>query len=438
MNISNSLLRVISESIDADSAVLENFARSIWENPETGYREKKTSERAVGLFEDVGYSVKKPYAITGFKAELDTGRPGPAVALLGELDALILPSHPASDKETGAIHACGHFLQIASLAGAARALKKALETGSIELAGKIIFAGCPAEECVEVDFRRKLIAEGKIRFLGGKQNMIAEGAFDDCALAIMCHAGGGSFNAMDSNGFVKKLIEFRGKSCHAASPQNGINALNAANLAMHGLALMRETFSNDPTIRVHGIITHGGDSANIVPDRVTMEYQIRTNTSEKLAQLSSRVDNLLTHCAAALGAEVAIETLPGYMPMKNSSELLKVFNQAARDVFPERNPESVAYYDPGCTDMGDISMLIPAIHPFYPAITGGVHSVSFDVPDMKKAVADGAKLLAFTAARLLINDADEAKKIIASEKGSFITREEYLLRLANFDTSDGI
>ena len=193
------------------------------------------------------------------RADLIGAKPGPSLAICGEMDSLILPSHPECDPATGAVHACGHNSHIATMLGAAIGLVQA--NAQNDISGKVAFIPCPAEECIETEWRSKLIKEGKIKALGGKASLILEGVFDDIDMSIMNHLGCAGYSVLDNNGFCMKNVTFHGKSAHAAgSPQHSINALSAANLALHALALLRETYSGDQYIRSHGILTHGGMS----------------------------------------------------------------------------------------------------------------------------------------------------------------------------------
>ena len=170
-------------------------------------------------------------AVTGCRAELDTGRKGLTIAVLGELDALCLPGHPNADLETGAAHACGHNFQIATMLGTAIALTQA--SIKDKLVGKIVFIAVPAEESLADKECETLIKTGKIKFSGGKQEMIRLGVFDDVDAAIMVHSSNQYQCPASYNGYFRKKIIFKGKSVHAAfCPEDGVNALYAANIAL--------------------------------------------------------------------------------------------------------------------------------------------------------------------------------------------------------------
>ena len=144
--------------------------RDLWNMPETGYFEYKTNDYMIKAFEKMGYELTKAENITGFYTVVDTGKPGPTVLVLAELDALICPTHPECDKETGAVHCCGHHVQCATMLGIASALK---EKEVLEgLSGKIKLCVVPAEEGIEQSRRKELVKQGIIKYLSGKSEFI--------------------------------------------------------------------------------------------------------------------------------------------------------------------------------------------------------------------------------------------------------------------------
>ena len=186
---------------------------------------------------------------------------------MGELDALMMPSHCHADPVTGAAHACGHHAQMAMVIGAATGL---IESGAMNhLDGDVAFLAVPAEEAIELAFRQELVRQGKIRFVGGKQEFIRLGVFNDIDAVLCGHLSNtgeiGRFRyGANYNGVLCKTVKFSGESCHAAlAPQMGINALQAAVNAIIGINSIRETLPEAEYARIHYIITKGGDSPNI-------------------------------------------------------------------------------------------------------------------------------------------------------------------------------
>ena len=419
MNI-NDIRRNLKETIQEYADEIISVGEHIWKNPEPGYREFKTSEFLADKFRALGLEVRTGLAITGFRADLDTGRPGPTVAILGELDSLILPNHPQCDKTTGAVHACGHNSSAASFYGAALTL---IKSGAVKhLCGKIAFIATPAEEGIELDYRKSLIKQGKIKSIAGKSQLIREGVFDDIDIAYMQHLDK-SFTVNGSNGAINKKIIFHGKSCHAAAPEDGRNALNAMTLALNAIALLRESYSKDSYIRIHGIITNGGDTVNIIPDTVTMEYMLRAIKPEQLLELNERFDKVVMYAAKAAECEAEIESLNGYMPIKCNEELAKVMVESARYIYDDNLIRADLPPGEGSTDMGDVSLVVPAIHAHAPGADGVCHGTDYFIADKTQAYVNTSLLNAIIAVDLLAGDGETGRKIAATRKNCMTTAE---------------
>ncbi len=401
----------------------------VWKNPEPGYREYKTSKYAVDKSRSLGLEVRDKLAITGMRADLDSGRPGPVLALLGEMDSLIIPSHPECDKSTGAVHACGHNSHITAMVGAAMAL---VDSGAAEdFSGKVAFIGTPAEECIEIDWRNQLMSEGKIGAIGGKAELIREGVFDDVDMAIMNHIGARThYGTQDHNGFVCKSVSFRGRSCHAARPSGGVNAMHAATLAIHALGLLNATFPDEA--RVHGIITSGGNVVNVIPDRSGLEYMLRAPTLEAVEELSRSFDRAMKGAAMAMGAAVEIKTSAGYMPLFNDLELSRIFIDLVKEnITTDTEFRIKSVFAKSSTDMGDLSVIMPAVHCDIPGSSGSSHGKDYVIADKWKAYVDNAKLLALMAVELLYGDAGRGRAIAANREGK-ISIQDYLARMNAF------
>ncbi|MBP5638119.1 MAG: amidohydrolase [Victivallales bacterium] len=412
----------VRAAIEARKDEIINVGRFIWKNPEPGYREVKTSAFLVDKLRSLGLTVKTGLALTGFRADIDTGKPGPTVAIIGELDSLIIPTHPECDKVTGAVHSCGHNASATSVFGAAIGVLAAVKTG--EICGKIALIGAPAEEGIEMDYRLGLIEAGKISCISGKSELICEGVFNDVDAACMHHLAR-KFGYKDHNGCVNKRIAFHGKSCHAASPHNGINALNASSLAQHAIGLMREAYSNSSRIRIHGIITNGGNAVNVLPDTVTMEYMLRAPSLEEILALNERFDRIVMHAAHAAECTATIETIPGYMPLHNDDDLGAIENKMVHCLFPDAPFDANQSFDAGCTDMGDLALVVPSVEAAIPGAAGMGHGADYRVQDETMAYVVNSELNTLLAVELLYGDGVRGKEI-ASHKSHLMPVDEYI------------
>ncbi|MGH7385737.1 MAG: amidohydrolase, partial [Candidatus Rokuibacteriota bacterium] len=362
------------------------------------------------------------------RAEVAGAKEGPTFALLGELDGLVVAGHPIADPETGAAHACGHNAQMAGLLGAAMGL---LEARALEhLAGRVVFFAVPAEEYGDVEWRVQQARAGHIEFLGGKPELLRLGHFDDVDLAMMIHTTSQpdmkkAAVAASNNGCIVKTVRYIGRASHAGgAPHLGVNALYAANIGLSAINALRETFRDEDSIRVHPIITHGGSQVNVIPGEVRLETYVRGRTVEAILDANRRVDRALKAGALALGAQVEIETLPGYLPLFNHMGMAQQFkaNAAARlgaDQVAESGHRS------GSTDMGDISHVMPTLHPYMGGAVGGGHGADYAIADPRVAYVEPAKQLALMAVDLLWGDAGAARDILGAWKPR-MTKTEYL------------
>ena len=390
-------------AIDEARPAIFAWGERIASQPELGFKEKKTSQLVRGAFDALGIPYEYPLALTGVKGSL-AGRPGPVnVCLVGELDAVVCVGHPGAEPSTQAAHACGHNAQVAALLGAACGLAK---SGVMEhLWGGVRFFAVPAEEYIDLEYRRHLAGTGAIRHLSGKRQLLAEGAFDDISMAMMIHAMAEAppprLQLMcGSLGFVAKEIFFHGKEAHGSEPHKGVNALNAAMLALMGIHANRETFRDEDGIRVHPIVTDGGDVVNSVPARVTMETYVRGRSAPAIADAAHKVDRAVHGAAMSVGASAEIRDMAGYLPLAQDAALSRVFEENARAMLPGEGIFAGGDMA-GSTDMGDLSHLIPCIHPLMGGFSGALHSREFGVADPEAAYILPAKLLAMTAVDLL-------------------------------------
>lgn len=415
--------------IDAHREQIIGLAQAIYADPEIGYREYNTAKRVREAFEQIGVPYQAGLALTGIKGELRGGAgPGPSVAIMGELDALIVPDHKDAHPERGTAHACGHNGQIGSMFGATIGLQA---EGVLDaLSGRIVPMAVPAEECIDIEGRLRLRAEGKLEFIVGKAEFIKIGAFDDVDMAMIVHTSSnpqdGKFGISQSNnGAIIKQVQFLGKAAHAGgAPHRGINALAAAMLALQAIDAQRPTFQDADTVRVHPIITQGGRSASIVPADVRIETFVRARTLEAIEDANLKVDRALRAGALALGAKVRITTVPGYMPMTQDRHLARLFRENAIRLIPENEFASIGHRT-GSTDVGDMSLIMPIVHPYAGGAVGTGHGADYMIVDYENAVINAAKAMAMTTIDLLADGAAEATRV-KSEYVPRFTKSAYL------------
>jgi len=415
------------DAVEKNGQLAKDALDYLWKNPETGYREWKAHAYLTKAFRDLGYELVEAGNIPGFYVDVDTGRPGPLVLVMGELDSLVCESHPDADPETGAVHACGHCCQAAGLLGVAAALK---EPGVLDgWCGKIRLMATPAEELIEVEYREQLRKEGVIKYFGGKVEFMHRGFMDGVDLAFMIHSSACGSHAgsvsKGSNGCITKTITFHGKSSHAGgSPHKGINALYAASQAMNAVNALRETFVDADHIRFHPIITNGGTVVNAIPETVTMETYIRGATMAAISETNLKVNRALAASAAAMGATVTISDRPGYSPRIHDDGMMLVAKEAMEACL-ETVTFKPAGWSSGCSDLGDVSMVFPAVHPYVGGVTGTGHGNNYFVDDPDTACVDLAKVEVLMLELLLRDGAKRAKEIKANFVPTFATMAEY-------------
>ena len=419
-------------AIDRRKKEIIGIAQEVLSHPEAGFAETRTSRLVAGKFDELGVQHQPGLAITGVKGRISGGGgPGPKVAILGELDSLIVDDHPFADQETGAAHACGHNCQIGMMLGALHGLLVPEVLG--QLSGQIIPFAVPAEEFIEVEQRLRLRDEGRLEFLGGKQELIRLGEFDDIDIAMMCHtasdmgerkfAVGGT-----SNGHMVKFVRFTGRGAHAgAAPHLGINALNAAAFALQAIHANRETHQMEDTVRVHGIMTKGGEAVSAVPSDVRLEWRVRSGTPQAVAHNGAVVDRCFKSGALAVGASVEITNIPGYLPMRHDSRLQELFRRNSVDLLGESSSLVIPARRNrgGSTDMGDLSHLIPACHPYTGGAVGPGHSKEYLIDDYDTAVVNPAKIMAMVVIDLLAEDGATGKEIIQAHRPA-MSKQAYL------------
>ncbi len=405
--------------------------RYIWAHPETGYKEWNTSAYLEQIFEAAGYRLTKPGDIPGFYTDVDTGRPGPKILILGELDALLAPTHP--EAVNGCAHACGHNAQCAALVGVALALR---EPGALDgLCGSIRLMAVPAEEMIELEYRQSLREKGVIRYFGGKIEYMYRGYLDGVDIVYMNHVRPGPgkiFSFYDSDGFITKDIVYEGVASHAGGcPQLGVNALYAATMGLMGINAIRETFTEPDLIRVHPILTNGGSSVNIIPAQSRISTYVRGATFEAIRSANKKVNRALAAGALAVGAKVRITDRPGYAPLRNDPLLEEAAAGVAAALV---GSENVAHASPetGSTDMGDLSCVYRTLHTHIAGASGQAHGDNYKITDPETCCVTSAAMELALAAELLRDGAASAKRILAGPPLRYPGKEAYFAEIDRF------
>ena len=418
----------VCQAIDERADAIITIGEAIRKHPELGFKEFRTAALVADTLRELGVPHTTGLAHTGVKGELQGTRPGPSLALLGELDGLVVPGHPLADPDTGAAHACGHNAQITGVLGATMGL---VATGAMQyLAGRVVPFAVPAEEYGDIAWRVEQSEAGALEFLGGKPELISRGHFDDIDLAMLIHTTSRPEDklagvAVSNNGCVVKTVRYIGRSAHAGSaPHLGINALYAANIALSAINALRETFHERDTIRVHPIITQGGQQVNVIPGDVRLETYVRGKTVEAILEANVKIDRALRAGAMAMGAQVEITTLPGYMPLVNDPQLTSIFKENATTIVGEEHYTTIGHRT-GSTDMGDISQIMPAVQGYIAGATGTGHGADYMITEPRLTYLGKAKTLAMSTIDLLWDNAQTAQDLIAHWQAP-MSQDEYL------------
>lgn len=418
-------MKDIIRAVEKHKQLILDTERYIWKHPETGYKEFKTSEYMADVFQKLGYDLVMAEGITGFYTILDTGKPGPEILILGELDSILCPEHKDADPQTGAVHSCGHNAQCAALVGIAAALK---EPGIADkLCGKIRLCAVPAEELLEIEYRTSLKKQGKIKYFGGKTEFLSRGYFDGVDMAFMVHTSTAFFVRKGSVGCLAKQIIYKGRAAHAGgAPWSGRNALYAATCGLNAVNAIRETFKEGDIIRVHPIITSGGSMVNAIPEKAVLESYVRGATYEAILQANQAVNRALCGAALSIGTNIEIIDNPGYAPLVNDENLMQVTKEAADMAIPEYEFQTQSVFSSGSTDMGDLSGIMPVVHPYVGGATGIGHGNNYEIADPVAACVASAKMQLAMLLILLSDGGNRAKQIIAEFKPKYASKDAYL------------
>ncbi len=374
----DALKQAVCDRVDALAPALVEASRSIHAHPELNYEERFAHQLLTDLLEANGVApVRSAYGIeTAFDAAV--GTTGPTIAVLCEYDAL-----------PGLGHACGHNIIATAGLGAGLAAAAVAE----QAGGRLRIMGTPAEEGG-----------------GGKVKMARAGAFDGIDAAMMVHPADADLIRMDCIAIQELEVEYHGRAAHAAAaPWEGVNALDAAVLGYMNVATLRQHIR--PNERIHGIFTKAGDKPNIVPSEAAMDWYIRSGTIASLQPLKDRVFTSLQSAATACGCTMDHAWVgETYADMIDNQAMVRSYvENAARVGRTVQDPAAIGRRVVGSTDMGNVSYLVPSIHPMIKVAPDGVpiHSVDFAAfaasDDGDRAVIDGAKAMAMTVVDLWTN-----------------------------------
>ena len=421
-------VKALKEMVASQRELMFAAERHIWKHPETGYREWKTHEYLAAEYRKLGYELVEAGNIPGFYTDIDTGKPGPKLLIMGELDSLIVSTHPECDPETGYVHACGHHAQSAALLGIAAALK---QPGALDgMSGSIRLMAVPAEELIEIGYRASLREQGIIKYFGGKVEFMYRGFMDDCDIALLVHTSNSEHKGIGvgvgNNGCLTKNINYEGVSAHAGgAPHLGVNALYAANLGLNAVNALRETFQEKDYIRFHPVITKGGGAVNAIPNDVRVESYVRGASIEAIVSANNRINRALASSAAAMGANVHLQDFPGYCPLYNDKNLYQLTVDVVKEGFGEEWIQEDTKWGTGCTDMGDISCVMPTVQPYCSGACGMGHGSDYGINDPETALVVSAQYQVLMAEALLSNNAEMAQKVIKEADPVYPDNKDY-------------
>jgi metal-dependent amidase/aminoacylase/carboxypeptidase family protein len=230
---------------------------------------------------------------------------------------------------------------------------------------------------------------------------------------------------LSNNGRFGKTARFVGRAAHAGgAPHLGVNALYAAQIGLAAINALRETFRDEDAIRVHPILTHGGSQVNVIPGEARLETYVRGRTVEGIRDANTKVDRALRAGALALGARVEIDTLPGYLPLRNDPTMARAFRANATDLVGADQYREVGHRA-GSTDMGDLSHVMPVLHPYMGGARGNGHGPDYGIADPRLAYVEPAKMLASMVVDMLGAEAAGAREVLAAQRPP-MTRAQYV------------
>ena len=382
MSTSSSLIHLkatVSAAIDRHQEELKSLSAAIWSKPELAYEEHHAHKILTDFLEQKGFQVERAYTglQTAFRATFGSGRPN--LCVICEYDAL---------PEIG--HACGHNLIAEAGIAAGLGLKAALESDKA-IKGTVTVMGTPAEE------------RG-----GGKVVLIENGAFKDIDAAMMVHPFPKNLTRPLTTARLEMKVSYTGKAAHAAAyPWEGVNALDAAVLAYSSIGVLRQQMK--PTWRVHSIISNGGVKPNIIPEYTELETYVRAPNMQELSVLVEKVVQCFEAAAQATGCQVTVDKNVGkvYSELRGNPVLAASFSKNWRELGVECGDVEDAN---GSTDMGNVSYVVPSLHPIYAVGSGKEvnHSKDFtavcNTPAAHANTLLAAKAMAHTAIDVFVVD----------------------------------
>ncbi|NMM53781.1 M20/M25/M40 family metallo-hydrolase [Paenibacillus aquistagni] len=360
-----------------------HIARTIFDNPELGYKEHKTKETVASFLQKVNPEVQiEEFSTTGMKTVLGEGKgKGLNVAFIAELDAVYAPTHWHADKETGAAHNCGHYTQVAIALALYKVLYETKRYESFDFTLTFIFV--PAEEYLDLAYRDELQKQNMITYYGGKPEAMKLGVFDDIDIGICVHAIGNEFErrTIEVNcnlaGFLYKKYTFKGKATHAGfDPFSAHNAYSMSTLFNTAVGLSRQQLKDSEMVRINPIVMGTDMSTNVIPNWITVGTDLRTQTVEYMQEVASRLDDAARGSALALQGEVEVDTQMGYLPFVQDRYLSEFAIQAFHE-----NDEIADIWNNNAIsaagDIGDLSYMIPCIQIGHSGFTGTIHGDDF-------------------------------------------------------------
>ena len=393
-----------------------NLGENIFKNPELGFKEFETNKLICEVLDKYNIDYKNDIAITGIKSTLDSGKEGPHICLLCEIDSVPSTEHKYLGKKDQCAHSCGHYAQIGIIPGAFIALKESKIIN--EIGGKISFIATPAEEYCDFNYRENLIKDNKIFYMSGKQEMVRLNTFNDIDLIISCHSmppNDKYYTEINSSlsGFLGKKITFKGVASHAGlNPWDGVNALNAANVALNAIAYLRETFKEEDTVRVHYVISEGGASVNSVPEKVVLDMYIRAKTLDAIMDVDAKVNRAIKGGALALGAQVKISNTGGYLPLTQDENLTEVLKENMLK-FMDEDKILKDCHSFASGDIGDLSYIMPTVQIGVSGFAGRIHGNDFRTEDKYLAYELPMKYITSSVIDLLKDNGKKTKEILS-------------------------